>query len=76
MITEVIGKVVSNQDLTEEEMTEVMQEIIPRKASPAQIASFITALRMKGETPEEVTVAARIIPCRMIAILRRKERGG
>ena len=61
MITEAIGKVVSNQDLTEEEMTEVMQEIITREASPAQIASFITALRMKGETPEEVTVAARII---------------
>jgi anthranilate phosphoribosyltransferase len=61
MIREAIGKVVLKGDLTESEMEEVMREIAARSASTAQIASFITALRMKGETPEEITGAARVI---------------
>lgn len=61
MIYEAIGKVVLKGDLTEPEMEEVMREITARSASTAQIASFITALRMKGEMPEEITGAARAI---------------
>jgi len=61
MIKEAIGKVVLKRDLTEGEMEEVMEEITKRSASDAQITSFITALRMKGETPEEITAAARVI---------------
>jgi anthranilate phosphoribosyltransferase len=61
MIKEATGKVVLKRDLTEEEMTEVTEEITKGSASDAQIASFITALRMKGETPQEITVAARVI---------------
>ena len=38
-----------------------MDEVMGGKATPAQIAAFITALRMKGETVEEVTGAARIM---------------
>jgi anthranilate phosphoribosyltransferase len=59
MIREAIGKVVLKKDLTEREMEEVMREITTRSASDGQIASFITALRMKGETAEEITAAAR-----------------
>ena len=61
MIKEAIGKVVLKADLTGVEMEEVMREITMRSASTAQIASFITALRMKGETPEEIMAAARVI---------------
>jgi anthranilate phosphoribosyltransferase len=61
MIKEAIGKVVLKKDLTQEEMEEVMEEIAKGSASGAQIASFITALRMKEETPEEITAAARVI---------------
>lgn len=61
MIKEATGKVVLKKDLTEEEMKTVMEEITTGSASDAQIASFITALRMKEETPEEITVAARSI---------------
>jgi len=61
MIKEAIGKVVLKRDLTEGEMEEVMEEITKRSASDPQITSFITALRMKGETPEEITAAARVI---------------
>jgi anthranilate phosphoribosyltransferase len=61
MIKEALGKVVLRRDLTGREMEEVMEEITKGSASDAQIASFITALRMKGERPEEITAAARVI---------------
>jgi anthranilate phosphoribosyltransferase len=61
MIKEAIGKVVLKGDLTEGEMKEVMEEISKCSASDPQITSFITALRMKGETPEEITAGARVI---------------
>jgi anthranilate phosphoribosyltransferase len=61
MIKEAIGKVVLKGDLTAEEMKEVMEEISKCSASDPQITSFITALRMKGETPEEITAAASVI---------------
>ena len=59
MIKEAIDKAVHHIDLTEEEMTAVMDEIMGGQATAAEIASFITALRMKGETVQEVTGAAR-----------------
>jgi len=59
MIREAIGKVVLKKDLTEKEVEEVMNEITTRSASDEQITSFITTLRMKGETAEEITAAAR-----------------
>jgi len=68
MIKEAIGKVVLRRDLAEREMEEVMREIIMGSASHEQIASFITALRAKGETPEEITAAARVIKGKVSAI--------
>jgi anthranilate phosphoribosyltransferase len=61
MIKEAIAKVVDHEDLHETAMMEVMDEVMEGKATPAQIASFITALRIKGETVDEVTGAARIM---------------
>ncbi|MDD5722831.1 MAG: anthranilate phosphoribosyltransferase [Syntrophales bacterium] len=61
MIREAIGRVVAKEDLKEREMMEVMDEVMEGMATPAQIAAFITALRLKGETVDEVTGAARIM---------------
>jgi len=61
MIKEAIGKVVLNNNLTEEEMIAVMNEIMTGEATPAQIGSFITALRMKGETIDEIVGAVRVM---------------
>jgi anthranilate phosphoribosyltransferase len=59
MINGAIGKVVFKGDLTCGEMEEMMkEEITIRTTSLAEIATFITALRMKGETPEEIMAAA------------------
>ncbi len=61
MIKEAIAKVVERKSLTEDEMVSVMREIMDGEATQAQIASFITALRMKGETVDEITGAARVM---------------
>jgi len=61
MIKEAIAKAMANEDLRESEMMEAMEEVMEGKATSAQIAAFITVLRMKGETVEEVTGAARIM---------------
>jgi len=60
-IKDAISKVVMNKDLTENEMIDVMNEIMGGEATPAQIGSFITALRMKSETVEEITGAVRVM---------------
>ncbi|PLX88081.1 MAG: anthranilate phosphoribosyltransferase [Desulfuromonas sp.] len=61
MIKQAIAKVIERQDLSEAEMIEVMDQIMGGEATPAQIGSFITALRMKGETVAEITGAARVM---------------
>ncbi|MFH1540722.1 MAG: anthranilate phosphoribosyltransferase [Elusimicrobiota bacterium] len=61
MIKEAIAKVVQRENLTEKEATDVMTEIMTGKATEPQIASFITALRMKGETIDEITGCAKVM---------------
>lgn len=53
-----IQTVVSGNNLSGEEITQAMDEIMEGRTTPAQIAALITALRMKGETAEEVAGAA------------------
>lgn len=61
MIKEAINILINNIDLTEPEAAECMQEIMEGKATDSQIGAFLAALRMKGETVEEITGAARIM---------------
>lgn len=68
MVRKAIAKVVERENLSESEMIEVMDQIMSGAATPAQIASFITALRMKGETVEEITGAARVMRDRVTPI--------
>lgn len=61
MIKEAIAKAAERIDLTEVQAEEVMREIMEGKATPAQIASYITALRMKGESVAEITGSAKVM---------------
>lgn len=61
MIREAISLIVQNINLSESEMAECMKEIMEGKATDAQVGSFLTALRIKGETIEEITAAAKIM---------------
>ncbi|WP_041278539.1 anthranilate phosphoribosyltransferase [Desulfotalea psychrophila] len=60
-IRQAIARVVTGADLSESEMMASMEEVMSGQASPAQIASFITALRMKGEAVEEIVGAVRVM---------------
>lgn len=60
-IKEAIGEVVTGKNLTESQMISVMDEIMSGSATEAQIGSFITALRMKGETIDEIVGAVRVM---------------
>lgn len=56
-----IGRVVSGGNLARDEARTVMGEIMNGAATPAQIGSLITALRMKGETADEITGFAEMM---------------
>lgn len=60
-IKEAISKVVSLQNLTSEEAKKTMYEMIDGLAMPTQIASLLTALRMKGETVDEIAAFASVM---------------
>ena len=61
MIKEVINTLVSGQSLTFEQASGAMEEIMSGEATSAQIGSFLTALRIKGETPDEIAGLASVM---------------
>jgi anthranilate phosphoribosyltransferase len=61
MIKEAISTLVSGQSLTFEEAEGAMSEIMSGEATPAQIAAFVTALRIKGETADEIAGLASVM---------------
>ena len=73
MIRELIAKLVEGLDLTEEETRIAVDEVMTGQATDAQIAGFITALRMKGETVDEITGAARAMRAHATPVKTRHE---
>ena len=61
MMKDAIALVIGGKDLTPAEAAVVMDSIIEGRATPAQVGAFLTALRMKGETPEEIASFARVM---------------
>ncbi len=68
MIREAISKLMQGNDLTRDEAEGVMNEIMDAVATPVQMASFLTALRLKGETVDEIAGCARVMRDKAIAI--------
>ncbi len=56
-----IKAVTEKQDLSATEMEQVMRTIMTGEATPAQIGGFLIGLRMKGETVDEITAAAKVM---------------
>lgn len=56
-----IQAVVDGADLSQDDAADVMRQIMSGEATPAQFGAFVTALRMKGETPEEIAGMARVL---------------
>ena len=61
MIQETIDKLVSGCSLTRETAADAMRVIMAGEATPAQIGALVTALRMKGETPDEIAGMAQVM---------------
>ena len=61
MIKEAIDTLLKKESLSGELIEQAVEEIMTGEAAPAQIAAFLTALRLKGETIEEITSAAEVM---------------
>ncbi len=61
MIKEGIGKLIEKRNLEPDEAEAIMKEIMSGATTPSQISAFLTALRMKGETIDEITAFARVM---------------
>lgn len=65
MIQQALQKLISSRDLSRAEMSEVMTEIADGSATPAQVGAFLAALRLKGETVDEIAGAAEVMRARV-----------
>ncbi|MCH8191310.1 MAG: anthranilate phosphoribosyltransferase [Chloroflexi bacterium] len=68
MIRDAIGKLVEGRSLSEEEARAVMGQVMAGEATPAQIAAWLVALRLKGETPEELLGMVRAMRERAVPV--------
>ncbi len=69
MIREAIDSLICGNSLNMEDSASVMQEIMSGKATPAQFAAFVTALRIKGETVDEIAGLASVMRAKAIPVL-------
>jgi len=60
-VTDAIARLVEDDDLTEAEAAACMEELMTGAATPAQFGAYVTALRMKGETADEIAGMARVM---------------
>jgi anthranilate phosphoribosyltransferase len=74
MIRESIRAVADRQSLSEQDAWAAMGEIMDGQTTPAQIAAFITALRMRGETVDEIAGFARAMRERALRVIPRVDR--
>ncbi|MBT5228848.1 MAG: anthranilate phosphoribosyltransferase [Methylococcales bacterium] len=56
-----VSQVIAGENLSESDMHAVMMTIMTGDATPAQIGGFLVGLRMKGETIDEITAAAKVM---------------
>ena len=68
MIQEAISKIVEGHDISEQEAGQVMEEIMTGESLPSQFGAFVTALRIKGEAPEEIAGMARVMQSKALQV--------
>ncbi len=68
MIKEAITLLVDGRSLSMEQASEVMEEITTGKVTPAQFGAFVTALRIKGETADEIAGLASVMRAKSIRV--------
>lgn len=73
MIKEAIYQLISGKDLDYDQAKTVMEEMMTGEATPAQMGGFLTALRMQGETIDEITAFATVMREKGIKIEPKRE---
>jgi anthranilate phosphoribosyltransferase len=68
MIKETLARLAAARDLSADEAAGSLGEIMDGAATPAQIAAFLTALRLKGETVDEIAGCARAMRQRAVRL--------
>ena len=68
MIQESLGGLLEGRDLSREQARAVMEEVMRGEASPAQIGGFLVALRLKGETADEIAGCAEAMRTHVLAV--------
>ncbi|MBM3154983.1 MAG: anthranilate phosphoribosyltransferase [Chloroflexi bacterium] len=69
MIKEAISALVSGRSLAVDEAAQVMEEIMQGEATPAQLGAFVVALRLKGETVDEIVGLARTMRAKVVPVI-------
>ncbi|MBI4484036.1 MAG: anthranilate phosphoribosyltransferase [Acidobacteria bacterium] len=75
IVADALKRVVDRQSLTRQEAQTVMEEIMSGNAHDVQIAAFLTALRMKGETVEELTGFSQVIRAKAAPVWTHRQVG-
>ena len=73
MIQRALAELLEGRELTREDAREAMGAIMTGEATPAQIGGFLVALRLKGETPDEIAGFAEAIRGRVLAVHPRRD---
>ena len=73
MIKDALARITAGSDLTMAEARDVMMEIMEGQATPAQIGAFLVALRMKGETTDEIAGCAQAMRENAIAVKPKRD---
>ena len=60
-MSEAIARVVVGENLSQDEMTEIMELIMTGEATASQIGGFLVGLQIKGETVDEISGAASVL---------------
>jgi len=68
MLTDILPKLMSNKSLTQFEAEAAMNQIMSGNATPAQIGAYLVALRMKGETVDEIIGSARAMRAHAVKV--------
>ncbi len=68
MIKDVLGQLTEKKDLSREQAKSALLDILTGQATPAQIAAFATALKLKGETADEITGCAMAMRDHMVRV--------
>src|SRR5581483_1135078 len=71
-ITDALARLLDGHDLSRDEARQVMDSIMSGEATPAQIGGFLVALRLKGETADEIAGSAEAMRAHAVAVRPRR----